>query len=121
LFRKIGAARKLDYKILSANIRFYPGSVRLLTTLQLINNSAENFQIRKITGVLKVNGIEAAEIEQLINTTIRPGYNQIELNSEIYIAALANLFSQRQKLVFTFTGTLEAEGFKIPIIYKYEP
>ena len=121
LFKKIGAARKLDYKILSANIRFYPGSVRLLTTLRLINNSAENLTVRKITGVLKVNGIEAAQIDQLINTTIRPGWNQIELNSEIFIAALANLFTQRQKLVFTFIGTLEAEGFKIPIIYKYEP
>ena len=121
MFRKIGAARKLDYKILSANIRFYPGSVRLLTTLRLINNSAENLEVRKITGVLKVNGIEAAQIDQLINTTLRPGWNQIELNSEIFIAALANLFSQRQKLVFSFTGTLEAEGFKIPIIYKYEP
>jgi hypothetical protein len=121
LFRKIGAARKLDYKILSANIRFYPGSIRLITTLGLINNSAENLQVKKITGVLKVNGLEAAQIDQLLNTTIRPGWNQIELNSEIFIAALANLFSERKKLVFTFTGTLEAEGFKIPIIYKYEP
>lgn len=121
MFRKIGAARKLDYKILSANIRFYPGSVRLLTTLRLINYSSENLVIRKITGVLKVNGLDAAKIDQLINTTIRPGWNQIELNSEIFIAALANLFSEGTKLVFTFTGTLEAEGFKIPIIYKYEP
>ena len=121
MFRKIGAARKLDYKILSANIRFYPGSVRLLTTLRLINSSSENLVVRKITGVLKVNGLDAAQIDQLLNATIRPGWNQIELNSEIYIAALANLFSQRQKLVFTFLGTLEAEGFKIPIIYKYEP
>lgn len=121
MFKKIGAARKLDYKILKANIRFYPGSIRLITTLGLINNSAENLQVKKITGVLKVNGIEAANIDQLLNTNIRPGWNQIDLNSEIFIAALANFFSEQKKLVFTFSGTLEAEGFKIPIIYKYEP
>ena len=118
--RKLGAAQKLDYKVSSAKIRFYPSSIRLITTLEINNKSSENISIQGVTGVLKVNGIAAASIDQIITTLLRPGKNLVELNAEIYLNSLSSLYAKRFQVQFTFNGTLKAEGINIPIIYKYD-
>ncbi|MEI6096427.1 MAG: hypothetical protein WCR08_13380 [Gammaproteobacteria bacterium] len=120
ILRKLGAAQKLDYKVSSAKIRFYPSSIRLITTLEITNKSSENISIQGVTGVLKVNGIAAASIDQVITTLLRPGKNLVDLNAEIYLNSLSSLYANRFQVQFTFNGTLKAEGINIPIIYKYD-
>lgn len=120
ILRKLGAAQKLDYKVLSAKIKFYPSSIRLITAIKIFNSSQENISVQKVTGVLKVNGIEAAQIDQYLNTLLRPGENLVELNAEVYLNSLSSLFSNRFKVNFSFIGTLKAEGITLPIIYKYD-
>lgn len=118
--QKLVAAQKLDYKVLSAKIKFYPSSIRLITALKIFNSSQENISVQKVTGVLKVNGIEAAQIDQYLNTLLRPGENLVELNAEVYLNSLSSLFANRLKVNFSFIGTLKAEGITLPIIYKYD-
>lgn len=85
-----------------------------------MNKSSESIQLKRITGSLKINGIEAAFIDQTIKQVIRPGNNNVELNFEVFLPSLQTLFENRFKAQFMFKGTVEAEGLTLPIIYSYE-
>lgn len=121
IFRKVTAALKLEYRIKGARINFYTDSLRITTDLELTNFSRNYINLEAVTGTLSINGKPVATINQVLEISIRPGITVLPLNFEIKLIDLRQLaFIDRSKLKFNFTGSLKAEGLKIPIFYNYD-
>lgn len=121
IFRKVTAALELQYRIKKIRINFYTDSLRIATDLELTNLTRNYINLEAVTGTLSINGKPVATINQVLKISIRPGMTVLPLNFEIKLDDIRQLaFIDRSKLKFNFTGSLKAEGLKIPIFYNYE-
>ncbi|MFN9302390.1 MAG: hypothetical protein ACK6DA_06410 [Candidatus Kapaibacterium sp.] len=121
IFRKVRAAMELQYRIKKIRINFYTDSLRIATDLELTNLTRNYINLEAVTGTLSINGKPVATINQVLKISIRPGMTVLPLNFEIKLDDIRQLaFIDRSKLKFNFTGSLKAEGLKIPIFYNYE-
>jgi len=121
IFRKVRAAMELQYRIKKIRINFYTDSLRIATDLELTNLTRNYINLEAVTGTLSINGKPVATINQVLKISIRPGMTVLPLNFEIKLDDIRQLaFIDRSKLKFNFTGSLKAEGVKIPIFYNYE-
>lgn len=118
-WRKLQAAMKMDWKIGNTKVIFNLGNVRLRITILLTNKTTESIQLTRVSGIVKINGVSSAKIDQTIKQLIRPGSNSVELNFQIYLPSLAQAL-EVNKASIQFNGKLIAEGLTIPIIYNYE-
>lgn len=118
IYRKVTAARSLEYKVTGIRVNFYPDQIRIQTNLQLTNTGAP-LNLERIKGQVTINSKEVGRIDQTLKIRIRTGVTDLPLNFSTSFTALQLMLLDRKKLNINFTGFIEAEGIKLPVFYNY--
>lgn len=120
IFRKVKAAKNLEYEIKSIRVNFYPDEIRINTTVKLTNTGAP-LNLQRIKGTVTINGKPVGRIDQTLRMVIKTGVTNLPLNFQTSFTSLSLMTLDRQKLKINFTGSIEAEGLKLPVYYDYVP
>lgn len=121
VIRKVKSATSLEYRITSFRVYFYPDEIRLQANIQLTNTGAA-LNLERIKGQISINDKEIGRIDQTLKMKIKPGISNLPLNFATRYKNLELLFLDRSKFSkINFTGSIEAEGIKIPVYYNYVP
>lgn len=118
---KARAVLGLQYVVNRVRFNLYPNEIRIEATIKLTNTGA-TINLERIKGTLSVNGKPAASINQGLRMAIKKGSTLVPLNIGTNVQNLQNLLQTGSgKLQINFTGLIEAEGLKIPIVFNYVP
>lgn len=121
IIRKTKAVMGLTWKIKNIRFNFYPDLIRIEGTIELTNSGAA-LNLEKITGTISINGKKAAVINQSLIMTIKPGVTNVPLNIATSVQNISSLvFIDWKNLKVNFTGSIKAEGLKIPLFFNYVP
>ena len=111
----------LTWKVKNIRFNFYPDLIRIEGSIELTNTGAA-LNLEKITGTISINGKKAAVIDQSLIMTIKTGVTNVPLNIATSVQNLSSLlFIDWKNLKVNFSGSIEAEGLKIPLFFDYVP
>lgn len=121
LMGKSGAGKKLKISLLKLRAKAKGFNIPdVFLDFQIINPTNQNLTVRNIVGTLKVNGNDFSTISQLEQISIPANQTtiysvKVQTTVTDAISTIYALLRNKQKLKITFDGTINSEGFLIPI------